>query len=1022
MPTNWQKIEELFHQAADLLPPERAAFLTAACAGDAALRGQVESLLSAGDSGQELPHPFAPPGLQPGQQLDRFQILSACGQGSSGTVYLARDTQNQRMVAIKIFAQFLTPEQRRRYLKEVRASSVLHHPHIAALLEVGRSEDRDFTVMEYVDGPTLGEVIPVGGMPVERVLELARMILDGLAAAHAQGVIHRDLKPSNIMVTSSGSIKVLDFGLAKLMDLNGNAPRPASMETATGQIVGTACYLSPEQARGETVDARTDIFSFGAVLYEMLTGERPFDRGSLAGTLSAILRDTPAPVRELRRDTPRDLARLVRRCLEKDRGRRFRSADELSRALLHCTAGLQSPRRRVIRALRRPKVAVPVLAALLVLVAATAFLGIRALRVRRARFVIEPQIARLVAQHRYNAADELVRQIEKTVPADQTVRDFARDYRVVASVVTEPAGAEVAIKDYATPDAPWRVIGRSPLKNATFPLGYLRWRVSAPGYRTREFAETAILQPEFGFTIYADGSRPADMEVVPSGATYGSRPVRVPEFSLDRYEVTNRQYQEFVNAGGYQRRELWQQPFILNGRNLTWEQAMTAFRDQTGRAGPAAWELGQYPEGKGDLPVTGVSWYEAEAYARFAGKRLPTYVEWLRAARTEWLYADAILISNFSGKGLAPVGSYHGLDRFGTYDLAGNCKEWLWNEWGTGHRLTMGGAWDEAYYAVGTIDAARAWDRRANIGFRCAMSVAPPPQSFLQPVEIHVVRDYAREKPVSEQEFAAIRPVYDYAKTPLHAKLEAIDDTNPYWRTEKVSFDAAYPGERLPAYLFLPRGATPPYQTVVYFASGLAYGEKSSQHLEMWFLEPLIRAGRAVLYPVLWEMYERKPKANISRTERLSLRALRDVQDFRRSLDYLETRPEIDSRKLAYFGFSAGAVYAPLVLANEPRLKVAELAVGGLEQVLLPVERDPFQFASRSHVPILMLNGRYDLAFPLETSQKPLLNLFGAAANDKKLVLLEAGHAMVGFPASTRESLEWLDRYLGPVPMPSFNH
>ena len=1022
MSQNWPKIEELFHQAADLLPPERAAFLTAACGEDSAVRIEVETLLLAEERGKELPGPFLQPALKPGQQIDRFQVLSACGQGSSGTVYRARDTQDQRMVAIKVFAQFLTPEQRRRYLKEVRASSVLHHPHIVALLEAGRSGDRDFFVMEYVDGLTLGEVIPAGGMPVERALELARMILDGLAAAHAAGVIHRDLKPSNVMVTSGGSVKVLDFGLAKLIDLKGNAPLPASLETATGQIVGTACYLSPEQARGETVDARTDIFSFGALLYEILTGERPFDRGSLAGTLSAILRDTPVPVRELRRDTPRDVARLARRCLEKDRGQRFRSVEELSRALLRCAAHLQSPRRRFFLALRRPKVAVPALAALVVLASATAFLGIRAVRVRTARTIIEPQIARLVEQHRYNAADELVRQIEKIVTGDQTVRDFARDYRLVASVVTEPAGAEVAIKDYATPDAPWRVIGRSPLRNATFPLGYLRWRVSAPGHRTREFAETAVLQPEIRFTIYPDGSRPADMEVVPAGATYGPGSVRVPEFSLDRYEVTNRQYQEFLNAGGYRRRELWQQPFILKDRNLMWEQAMAAFRDQTGRPGPAAWELGQYPEGKADFPVTGLSWYEAAAYARFAGKRLPTYVEWLRAARTEWLYADALLISNFSGKGLAPVGSYHGLDRFGTYDLAGNCKEWLWNEWGSAQRLTMGGAWDEAYYAAGTIDAATAWDRRANVGFRCAMSVAPPPESFLQPVEIHQVRDYAREKPVSDQEFAAIRPVYDYAKTPLHAKLEGIDDTNPYWRTEKVSFDAPYAGERIQAYLFLPRGATPPYQTVVYFASGIAYNEKSSQHLEMWFLESLIRGGRAVLYPVLWEMYERKPKPNTSRSERISLRALRDVQDFRRSLDYLETRPEIDSSKLAYFGFSAGAVYAPLVLANEPRLKVAELAVGGLEQVRLPVERDPFQFAPRVRVPILMMNGRYDLAFPLETSQKQLFNLFGTSPDDKRFVLLEAGHAMVGFPASTRESLDWLDRYLGPVPMPLSKH
>jgi formylglycine-generating enzyme required for sulfatase activity/dienelactone hydrolase/predicted Ser/Thr protein kinase len=1022
MSTNWQRIEELFHQAADLAPGDRAAFLTAACEDDAAVRLEVETLLSAEDGARELPGPFVPAGLRPGEQIDRFEILAPCGQGSSGTVYLARDAHTGRKVAIKVFPQFLTPEQRRRYLKEAQAASLLHHPHIVEVEETGRSGDRDFLVMEYVDGRTLGEVIPVGGMPVEEALDLARMILEGLAAAHAAGIIHRDLKPSNVMLTGSGSIKVLDFGLAKLMELNGEEPLPASMNTATGQIVGTACYLSPEQARGEAVDARTDIFSFGAALYEMLTGERPFDRGSLAGTLAAILRDTPVLVRELRSETPWDVSRLVRRCLGKNRDNRFRSADELLRALLHCRARLKSPWRRVFSLLRRPKVAVPIMAAILVLVAGTAFLGIRGMRALRARTVIEPQIARLVAQHRYNAADELVRQIENTVPGDRMVRDFARDYRVITSVVTAPAGAEVAIKDYATPEAPWRVIGRSPLKNATFTLGYLRWRVSAPGYRTREFAETAILQPEIRFAIYPDHAGPTDMEVVPAGATYGSRPVQVPEFSLDRYEVTNRKYQEFVNAGGYQRRELWQQPFLMKDKTLTWEQAMTAFRDQTGRAGPAGWELGQYPEGKGEFPVTGASWFEADAYARFAGRRLPTYVEWLRAARTEWLYADALLISNFSGKGLAAVGSYHGLDRFGTYDLAGNCKEWLWNEWGRAQRLTMGGSWDEAYYAVGTMDAAVPWDRRANIGFRCASSTAPPQPSFLDPVEIRGVRDYAREKPVSDAEFAAIRRVYDYAKTPLHAKLEGIDDTNPYWRAEKVSFDAAYAGERVPAFLFLPRGATPPYQTVVYFASGIAYNEKSSEHLEMWFLEPLIRSGRAVLYPVLWEMYERKPKPNTSNAERRSLRVPRDVQDFRRSLDYLETRPEIASGKLAYFGFSAGAVYAPIVLASEPRLKVAELTVGGLEQVLLPVERDPFQFAPRARVPILMMNGRYDLAFPLETSQKPLFNLFGAAANDKKLVLLEAGHAMVGFPASTRESLAWLERYLGPVPMPLLEH
>ncbi len=630
MSKNWQKIEELFHQAGALSLADRAAYLVAECGEDEAVRREVEALLSAESSGKELPSPFVPAMLRAGQQLDRFQILSTCGRGSGGTVYLALDPDTGGKVAIKVFPEFLSPEQRRRCLKEVRAVSGLHHPHIVAVEDAGRGDDRDYLVMEYVDGPTIGELIPAGGMPIEAALDLALMIVEGLAAAHAAGIIHRDLKPSNVMLTSGGSIKVLDFGLAKVIEGHGDQPQTASMSTASGQIIGTACYLSPEQARGEAVDARTDIFSAGALFYEMLTGERPFDRGSLAGTLAAILRDDPTPVRKLRSAIPNDVSRLVRRCLEKDRDMRFRSADELLRALRHASASLKGPWSRITRTLRRREIALPALAALLVLASITAFWEIRRVRVNRARNVIEPEIARLVAQHRYNAADQLVRQIEKIVPGDQSVKDFARDYRLVTSVVTAPAGAEVAIKDYAAPDQPWRVIGQAPLKNVTVPLGYLRWRVSAPGHRTREFAETGILQPEIRFAIYPDDGRPTDMEVVPAGFTYGSHQVKVPEFSLDRYEVTNRKYQDFVNAGGYQHRELWKQPFSTKGKAMTWEQAMPAFRDQTGRTGPAGWELGQYPEGKGDLPVTGVSWFEAEAYARFAGKRLPTYVEWLR--------------------------------------------------------------------------------------------------------------------------------------------------------------------------------------------------------------------------------------------------------------------------------------------------------------------------------------------------------------------------------------------------------
>ena len=1009
----WQTVEALFHEALDLPADARSAFLSSACAGHDDVRREVESLLSADERGRSLPEPFLSHAgsLAVGTRLNHYEILDVCGQGGTGTVYRARDSQLGREVAIKVFPALVSPEQRRRYLKEAQAASALNHPYVVTVHEVGRADDQDYIVMEYVKGRTLCEAILPGGLASGEALGLACMIAEGLAAAHLAGIVHRDLKPANLMVTSDGSIRILDFGLAKFVE-TGAAP---SLMTATGQIVGTACYLSPEQAEGKPVDARSDVFSFGVLLYEMLTGEKAFDRGSLAGTLSAILRDAPTPVRKLRPDTPRPIVQIVERCLDKDREKRYASARELLLELSACRMKLDAAPSRVRQLLRRREVLIPTLAAVIILVAAGAWWGVRQGRIRWARQSIAPQIAKLVEQHRYNAADELVRQIEAIVPNEPAVRDFRRDYQLIVSVVTTPAGADVAIKDYATPDAPWRALGKAPLQKITIPLGYFRWRVSAPGYRTREFAEPGILQPLIQFSLYRDAGSPADMVLVPAGFTYGSKPVKVPEFWLDQYELTNRKYQEFVNAGGYRRRELWQETFVQDGSTISWEQAMAAFRDQTGRPGPATWELGNYPEGKADFPVTGVSWYEAAAYARFAGKTLPTFADWRRAARTEWLYADAILVSNFSGKGLATVGSYRGLDRFGSYDLAGNCKEWIWNEWKTGQRMVLGGAWDEAYYAMGVMDEAPPMERRANIGFRCVRYIAPPPVAFSEPVNVLPERDYSKETPVNDETFAQFRKLYDYDHTPLRATVESTDDSDPHWRKQKVSFDTVYGNQRMTAYLFLPRASSPPYQVVTYFASGIATTEKSSSRLEMWYLDPLIRSGRAVLYPVLWGMYERKEILKGNSKERWRTRMIREIQDLRRSLDYLETRPDIDHARLAYFGFSAGTVIAPIALGIENRFKAAVLAVGGLEQVRMLPEADPFQFAPRARMPVLMMNGRYDLAFNPEASARPLLDAFGAAPRDKRLTLLEAGHAMVGFPATTKESLDWLDRYLGPV-------
>ena len=276
--------------------------------------------------------------LTPGTKLGPYEILSLLGAGGMGEVYLARDPRLGREVAIKVLpAERMADEnRRRRFVQEARAASALNHPNIVTIHEIESSEGIDFIVMEYVPGKTLDALIPRQGMRLGEALRVAIPVADALAAAHASGMVHRDLKPTNVAIGTSGAVKVLDFGLAKLVaseiaDDDGQtwSRSPGGLLTGAGSIVGTPAYMSPEQATGGRVDARSDIFSFGGLLYEMLTGRRPFAGGSAAETLAAIVKDEPLPPTALAPNLPRDLERIILRCLRKDPGRRFQHAADL---------------------------------------------------------------------------------------------------------------------------------------------------------------------------------------------------------------------------------------------------------------------------------------------------------------------------------------------------------------------------------------------------------------------------------------------------------------------------------------------------------------------------------------------------------------------------------------------------------------------------------------------------------------------------------------------------------------------
>jgi len=281
--------------------------------------------------------------------LAHYRIVESIGVGGMGEVYLAHDTRLDRRVAIKLLPAAVSadPERRERFTREARAVAALTHPNIVTIHSVEESGDASFLTMEFVDGRTLADLLPAGGLPLDRLLKLAIPLADAVSAAHARGITHRDLKPANVMVTADGSVKVLDFGLAKLTqdlppaDATTTAATPGHL-TGEGRIVGTVSYMSPEQAEGKEVDHRSDIFSLGVVLYEMATGERPFKGDTSLSTLSAILRDTPKPVTDTRASLPRDLAKIIRRALTKDRDQRFQSAKDLRNELAELKQELES--------------------------------------------------------------------------------------------------------------------------------------------------------------------------------------------------------------------------------------------------------------------------------------------------------------------------------------------------------------------------------------------------------------------------------------------------------------------------------------------------------------------------------------------------------------------------------------------------------------------------------------------------------------------------------------------------------
>ena len=642
-----------------------------------------------------------------------------------------------------------------------------------------------------------------------------------------------------------------------------------------------------------------------------------------------------------------------------------------------------------------------------------------------------PGIEKSYNESNYIEAFNLAIRAEKFIPDDPVLKNWLLKVARGITFITDPPGADVSIKEYSDTAAAWQMLGKTPVVSIKKPVSTCyRVKIEKAGYETI-YAVTLTSIDTLSRKLFKEG-------VIPSGMVYVEEYwdevkntfEKDKGFFIDKYEVTNKQYKEFIDNRGYSSREYWKNEFMKGKKKLTWEDTMSEFKDKTGRPGPSTWEAGDYPDGEDNYPVSGISWYEAAAYAEYAGKELPTGDHWDSGVG---FYSDDVFnlffprifpFSNFSEKGPVSVGKNQGMTAYGAFDMAGNVREWCWNESSFG-RIVSGAGYGDPTYMFTLWDQLPPIDRSPLNGFRCAIYLNRDkiPETAFRFIELDIreIRDCSLEVPVPESTFQIYKNQFLYDKKALNAVIEMRDERASDWIMEKVTFDAAYENQRMIAFIFLPKNISPPFQTLIFFPGSYAVYSKdflteAGSNIDSYF-DYVLKSGRAAVYPIYFRTFERndgQTSHGTHKSHQYTELLIKLVKDFSRTIDYLETRADIDTNKLGFYGHSWGGRLGAIIPAVEDRLAVNILVAGGIPNIKPYPEADEINYVSRVRIPTLMLNGRYDAIFPIDNSVIPLFNLLGTPKEDKRLCIIEAGHNFYKADR-TREILNWCDKYLGPV-------
>lgn len=632
----------------------------------------------------------------------------------------------------------------------------------------------------------------------------------------------------------------------------------------------------------------------------------------------------------------------------------------------------------------------------------------------------------------WESAYKLARQAERRVPESHELAELWPRIAWLVTIRSEPEGATVYRQAYSAQDGEWQVLGKTPLVNIRFPHGLSRIRFERDGYQPllralggghinwselKAVDEDMLLAGPELYKLETSRTVPHGMVRV-SAWTFraGRDTVAMRDFFINRYEVTNAEYKAFVDAGGYEQSRFWD-PVVIGGDTVPWRVAMKRFVDRTGRPGPSTWEAGDYPRDHGDYPVSGVSWYEAAAYARFVRRELPTAHHWQKALPNA-LFTWLLPVSNFNGQGPRPVTRSRAMTHVGTFDMTGNVREWTSSNIGD-QRVILGGGWIDPYYIAGLDDtSAPPEDRSATNGFRLAVTHDEPAAArrVREPIVRTTTAHVGAQLPVTDAVYNAYSRVFDYDRAPLSPTIAA-RDTSRLWIRERVQFAAGYSDERTTLHLYLPTRGAPPYQVVVYWPGWDTFALDNVDEYFARQIDFIVKSGRAVAFPVYRGTFERRI-GNERRRPPFGSAAYRDntiyaIKDFRRTIDYLQTRRDIRPDRIAFFGYSWGGVNGPIAIAQEPRIRAAVLHVGLLPPLSATPEVDPVNSLPRVNVPVLLLSGEFDPMVPRENSER-YFTLLGTKAASKRHLVAIGGH-FVPRDLVIRETLDWLDQYLGEV-------